>query len=50
MKDYEQLYFDELFENRNLKDKIRELEQEIADMNLCRTKKNIDLQKFFANL
>lgn len=46
MKDYEQLYYDEVYKNRKLKDRITELEQEIADINLCRTKKNIDLQKY----
>ena len=46
MKDYEQLYYDALYENRKLKDRVQELEQEIADINLCRTKKNVDLQKY----
>lgn len=46
MKDYEQLYYDELYKNRKLKDRIAELEQEIQTLNSCRTKKNIDLQKY----
>ncbi len=49
MKDYEQLYYDALYENKKLKNKIAELEQEIIDINLCRTRKNIDLQKYLLN-
>lgn len=45
-KDYEQLYYDEVYENRKLRDRILELENEIQDMNICRTKRNVDLQKF----
>lgn len=45
-KDYEQLYYDEVYENRKLRDRISELENEIQDMNICRTKRNVDLQKF----
>ncbi len=44
--DYEQLYYDAIYENRLLKNKITELENEIQDLNICRTKKNIDLQKY----
>lgn len=44
--DYEQLYYDEVYENKKLKNKITELENEIEDLNICRTKKNIDLQKY----
>ena len=44
--DYEQLYYDDIYENRKLKNKIIELENEINDLNSCRTKKNIDLQKY----
>lgn len=44
--DYEQLYYDAVYENRQLKNKINELENEIQDLNMCRTKKNIDLQKY----
>ena len=44
--DYEQLYYDALYENRKLKNRIAELENEIQDLNICRTKKNIDLQKY----
>lgn len=45
-KDYEQLYYDELYENRKLRDRIKELENEIQDLNICRTKRNVDLQKY----
>ena len=44
--DYEQLYYDVIYENRKLKNRITELENEIQDLNICRTKRNIDLQKF----
>ncbi len=44
--DYEQLYYDAIYENRQLKNRIIELENEIQDLNICRTKKNIDLQKY----
>lgn len=44
--DYEQLYYDAIYENRKLKNKIIELENKINDLNSCRTKKNIDLQKY----
>ena len=44
--DYEQLYYDALYENRKLKNRITELENEIQDLNICRTKRNIDLQKY----
>lgn len=44
--DYEQLYYDAIYENKQLKNKITELENEIQDLNICRTKKNIDLQKY----
>ena len=44
--DYEQLYYDAMYENRKLKDKITELENEIQDFNICRTKRNIDLQQY----
>lgn len=45
-KDYEQLYYDELYENRKLRDRIQQLENEIQDLNICRTKRNVDLQKY----
>ena len=45
-KDYEQLYYNQVYENRQLKNKIKELENEIQDLNICRTKRNIDLQKY----
>lgn len=44
--DYEQLYYDAIYENRKLKNRITELENEIKDLNICRTKRNIDLQKY----
>ena len=44
--DYEQLYYDTLYENRKLKNEISELEIELQDLNICRTKRNIDLQKY----
>lgn len=44
--DYEQLYYDAIYENRKLKNKIIELENEINDLNSCRTQKNINLQKY----
>ena len=46
MNDYEQLYYDVLYENRKLKNEIAKLKEEIEDLNICRTKKNIDLQKY----
>lgn len=45
-KDYEQLYYDAVYENRQLKARITELENEIQDMNICRTKRSVDLQKY----
>lgn len=45
-KDYEQLYYDALYENRKLKQRVNELENEIQDINNCRTKRNVDLQKY----
>lgn len=45
-KDYEQLYYDTLYENRKLKQRVNELENEIQDINNCRTKRNVDLQKY----
>ena len=44
--DYEQLYYDTLYENRKLKNKISELEIVLEDLIICRTKRNIDLQKY----
>lgn len=44
--DYEQLYYDAIYENRKLKEKITELENEIQDLNICRTKRNVDLQQY----
>ncbi len=45
-KDYERLYYDAIYENRKLKQIIENLENEIQDINMCRTKKNVDLQKY----
>ena len=45
-KDYEQLYYDAIYENRKLKQRIEELENEIQNLNICRTKRNVDLQKY----
>lgn len=44
--DYEQLYYDALYANRKLKNRIVEMENEIYDLNICRTKRNVDLQKY----
>lgn len=44
--DYEQLYYDAIYENHKLKQRIEQLENELQDINLCRTKKNVDLQKY----
>lgn len=44
--DYEQLYYDAIYENRKLKQRIEQLENELEDINSCRTKKNVDLQKY----
>lgn len=46
MKDYEQLYYDEVYKNRKLENRVRELENELQEINMCRTKKNVDLQKY----
>ena len=32
--DYEQLYYDEVYENRKLKNRITELENEIQDLSI----------------
>lgn len=45
-QDYEQLYYDAIYENRQLKNRITKLENEMQDLNICRTKRNIDLQKY----
>lgn len=45
-KDYEQLYYDSQYEIRKLKEKINFLEEQINELNLSRTKRNIDLQKY----
>ena len=36
MKDYEQLYYDAMYENKKLKSRITELENEIQDLNRYR--------------
>lgn len=43
-KDYEQLYYDEIYKNKKLENKIAKLETELNEINICRTKRNIDLQ------
>ena len=49
-KDYEQLYYDALYENRKLKQRVNELENEIQDINNCRTKRNVDLQIYIVTI
>jgi cell division septum initiation protein DivIVA len=44
MKDYEQLYYDLLIENRKLKQRIEELESDLEIVNK-RDKKKINLKK-----
>ncbi len=44
MKDYEQLYYDLLIENRKLKQRIKELESDLEIVNK-RDKKKINLKK-----
>lgn len=44
--DYEQLYYDVLYENKKLKNRVEELEIELQEINNCRTRKNINLQKY----
>ena len=44
MKDYEQLYYDLLIENRKLKHRIEELESDLEIVNK-RDKKKINLKK-----
>lgn len=44
MKDYEQLYYDLLFENRKLKKRIEELEDDLEIVNK-RDKRKINLKK-----
>lgn len=46
MKDYEQLYYDEVYKNKRLEKRVKELECELQEINMCRTKKNVDLQKY----
>lgn len=45
MKDYEQLYYDLLYENKKLKEKIRELEDDLNISNNQVKKKNVLLLK-----
>ena len=49
MKDYEQLYYDAMYENKVLKNRIAELENEIQDLNRYRNGKNINLQKYLVS-
>lgn len=46
MKDWEQLYYDELYKNKKLENEIKALKEEIQEINLCRTKRNVDLQEY----
>lgn len=46
MKDFEQLYYDEVYKNKKLKQEINILKDTIIEMNISRNKKNIDLQKY----
>lgn len=46
MKDYEQLYYDEVYKNKKLENRVKELECELQEINMCRSKRNIDLQKY----
>lgn len=46
MKDYEQLYYDELYENKKLSDKIEELENQIEYLNMCKSDKDVKLQEY----
>nr|DAO96568.1 MAG TPA: hypothetical protein [Caudoviricetes sp.] len=45
-KDYEQMYYDSLYEIKQLKKKIKYLEDTIYEMNLSRNKNNINLQAY----
>lgn len=47
--DYEQMYYDLLYENKKLKNKIRILEDELKVVNVSRGKKNIELHKYILN-
>jgi len=49
MKDYEQLYYDELYKNKKLENEVKRLKEEIQEINLCRTKRNVDLQEYIMN-
>lgn len=45
-KDYEQMYYDSQYEIKQLKNKIKYLEDTIYEMNLSRNKNNINLQAY----
>lgn len=45
-KDYEQMYYDRQYEIKQLKKKIKYLEDTIYEMNLSRNKNNINLQAY----
>ena len=45
-KDYEQMYYDSQYEIKQLKKKIKYLEDTIYEMNLSRNKNNINLQDY----
>ena len=46
MKDFEQLYYDEVYKNKKLKQEINILKDTIIEINISRNKNNIDLQKY----
>ena len=46
MKDFEQLYYDEVYKNRKLRQEIEMLKDTIQEMDKSRSKNNIDLQKY----
>ena len=45
-KDYEEMYYDSQYEIKQLKKKIKYLEDTIYEMNLSRNKNNINLQAY----
>ena len=45
-KDYEQMYYDSQYEIKQLKKKIKYLEDTIYEINLSRNKNNINLQAY----
>lgn len=47
--DYEQKYYDLLYEINKLKQENQLLKEELEEINQCRTTKNVDLQKYILN-